>query len=115
MNARTSPVIQAVFPAKNNALGHISQQAFIRYVQALMQAFYHFQAQGTLVIQHFRDSSTAPDKNLQVFGRQPLLLHPELDGFNRIGRRNRVMLVLIGLDQGVLSQILRVYRIIAEF
>jgi hypothetical protein len=36
---------------------------------------------------------------LQVFARQTLLLHPELDRLDRVGRVHGIVLGLVGIDQ----------------
>ena len=38
--------------------------------------------------------------SLQIACRQPLLFHPEFDGLDRVRRAERVVLVLVGFDQG---------------
>src|ERR1700730_14770816 len=40
------------------------------------------------------------DEFLQVSAREPLLVHTEFDCLNRIGRVHRIVLRLIGVDEG---------------
>ena len=53
----------------------------------------------TFAAEHLRHAAPAADHGLQVEVGQPLLLHVELDGLNRVRRQHRKVLGLIGHDQ----------------
>lgn len=77
----------------------LRQQAFIKHVQTIVQAFDHPQAQGSLAVQDLRNSTTRTDIGFQILWSQPLLLHAKFDRRDRIVRSDWTVPVLIGFDQ----------------
>ncbi len=65
-----------------------------------MQPPDHADRQAAFPIQHLCNARPRADERLQIPAREVLLLHPELDRLDRIGRIHRVVLGLIGIDQG---------------
>jgi hypothetical protein len=65
-----------------------------------VQAADHVDRQASAAIEHFGDAGPGAENALQILSREPLLLDPELDRLDRIRWVDRVMLALIGVDQG---------------
>jgi hypothetical protein len=65
-----------------------------------MQAADHRDRQSTAAVQDLGDARAGSDDGLQILAGEALLLHPELDGLNRIGGVDRMVLILIRIDQG---------------
>jgi hypothetical protein len=63
-----------------------------------MQALDHPQAQCSLAVQHLGDPATLADLRFEVARSEALLLHAELDRFQRVGRTEFVVPGL-ALDQ----------------
>jgi hypothetical protein len=59
----------------------------------------HIDRQPSTAVEHFRDASAAAQDSLQVLACEGLLLHPEFDRLDRIRRIDRMLLVLMGVDQ----------------
>jgi len=74
-------------------------EALERNRELRVQSADHVEAQTALAREHFRHPSRRLEDDEQILGRQPLLLDAKSNRFNRIGRRHRMMLALIGIDE----------------
>ena len=79
--------------------GCLLDQALVGYLQPVMQPLDHRQCQIALPVQHFGHAPPRADIGLQVPSVQLVLFHQELDGFDRIGRRNREVLLFVTFDK----------------
>lgn len=64
-----------------------------------MQSPNHREAQRAFARQHFMEPMGRADIGFHIGHRQALLLHPELDGLDRIGWRHAMMLRFMRLHQ----------------
>lgn len=64
-----------------------------------MQPPNHAQRESALAIEDFGDARAPAQNPFEILSRQPLLLHAEADGRDRIGRVDGVVLRLIGFDE----------------
>src|ERR1019366_3781399 len=71
-----------------------------RNAQNLMQSTNHRDGQTALAGQNLRDPSAGSNYFLQVLSCQPLLFHPEPDGFDWVWRVHRKIPFLVCRDQG---------------
>jgi hypothetical protein len=68
-------------------------------LQQVAQRAYHRKGEGPLSAENFGDPAAAADGGFEVAAGQTLLLHHEQDRGDGVGRRDRMMFCLVGLDQ----------------
>ena len=81
--------------ARRQFFSWLLQQYFSRNAKSLMQGSHHRQTQGQFVIKYFRHFAGATNIFCQILARQSFLVHSELYGFDRIGKANGIVLILV--------------------
>src|SRR5450631_177282 len=71
-----------------------------RDVEFLVQITNHIQRQRSLALHDFINTRSLTDDSDQCARVFPFLFQPELDRFDRIGEVNRIVFLLVCLDQG---------------
>ena len=66
--------------------------------KVLMQTADHIDRQAAFSVHDFRDACACSNQRFEIFSGQALLLHPELDRFNRVGRIHWIVPGFIGVD-----------------
>src|SRR5216683_7480718 len=77
-----------------------AHEHFERDAEIAREAPNHRQRQRAPAAEYLGNAALAADRRDQVDLLQPGLLHAELDGLDRVGQGHRMMLALIGLDEG---------------
>src|SRR5438309_9884528 len=70
-----------------------------RNAQLIVQAADHVDRQPTTAVEHLGNPGTSTENALQILAREALLLHPEFDRLDRVGRINRMVRAFISVDQ----------------
>src|SRR6185437_10682436 len=76
-----------------------ADQDFGGNAEALMQAADHFERERTLAVHHFVHAAAASDDSDEGARIESLLLEPEANRLDRIGRVDRKVYALVGFDQ----------------
>ena len=77
----------------------VADQHIRRDTKFISNATNHGQGQRTASCHHFRDARAASNEGFEVLSREPLLLHAKLDGGNRIGCIDTMMLRFVGINK----------------